>query len=79
MTYYYYKIYFKNGKQESIYLKDVDKTLIGSYITDHTVIAYNNVIINWGEIEKVKCHELADTELIKIVDGTEKVMLAANE
>ena len=79
MTYYWYKIYFKNGNRREIYLLDVTKTDIATYITNGDVKEYNNVVINFADINTVKCHELKDETLTKIVDGQEKTMKAANE
>jgi hypothetical protein len=79
MTYYLYKINFKNGKKYQIYLKDVTKADVLGYINTGQVESYNQIIINWGEVQTVKCHELKDEVLTKIVDGQEKTMLASNE
>lgn len=79
MVYYFYKIVFKNGNKNEIYLKDITKTDILGYINQNTTQAYSNIIINWGEVQTVKCHELKDETLTKIVNGQEQTMLAANE
>ncbi len=79
MTYYYYKIHFKDNTKRDIYLKDITKTDLLGYIQNKEVKDYNNLIINWGEVKQIKCHELKDTNLTKIIDGTEKTMKAANE
>ena len=74
-----YKMYYKDGTRQNLYLKDVDKTTVLGYVQNKDIKAYNNIIINWGEIKEIKCHELKDDKLTKIVDGELRTMKAANE
>lgn len=79
MVYYLYKIYFKNGAKTELYLLDITKSEVLSYITNNESKAYNTRIINWGEVQSVKCHELKDEVLTKIVNGIDQIMNADNE
>ena len=79
MVYYFYKINFKNGDRTEIYLKDITNDDLVNYINTNESKLYNNRIINWAEVQSIKCHELNDKKLTKIVNGNEKTMKADNE